>query len=182
MTYSLDLRQKVINYIESGGKIAKAAKVFGIGRASIYRWLERKNLEATKVKYRYRKLDSKELEKYIKANPEVKLKLIAEKFEVSTTAIWTALKKMKITRKKKELRNQERSRKERIKYYRAIRELIKISGSNSLVYIDESGLIEVSTCIYAWSKRGKKIYGDQQGKGGKRENLVGPELKKKCMT
>ena len=101
MTYSLDLRQKVINYIESGGKIAKAAKVFGIGRASIYRWLERKNLEATKVKYRYRKLDSKELEKYIKANPEVKLKLIAEKFEVSTTAIWTALKKMKITRKKK---------------------------------------------------------------------------------
>lgn len=32
------------------------------------------------------------------------------------------------------------------------------------------------------SKRGKKIYGDKQGKGGKRENLVAPELKKKCMT
>lgn len=90
------------------------------GRASIYRWLDRKKLEATKVKYRYRKLDSKELEKYIKENPEVKLKLIAEKFEVSTTAIWTALKKMKITRKKKELRYQERNREERIKYYRTM--------------------------------------------------------------
>ncbi len=41
------------------------------------------------------------LEKDIKENPEVKLKLIAEKFGVSTTAIWGALKKIKITRKKK---------------------------------------------------------------------------------
>ncbi len=100
MTYSLDFRQKVIDYIESGGKITTATKVFGIGRASIYRWLERKELEATKVKHRHRKLDWKELEKYIQQNPDVKLKLIAEKFGVSTTAIWAALKKMKITRKK----------------------------------------------------------------------------------
>ncbi len=62
MSYSLDLRQKVIDYVESGGKIAKAAKLFGIGRASIYRWLDREYLEATKVKNRQRKLDRKELE------------------------------------------------------------------------------------------------------------------------
>ena len=92
INYSVDLRQKVINYIESGGKITKAAKVFGIGRASIY---GRKKLEATKVKHRHRKLNCKELEKYIKESPEVKLKLIAEKFGVSTTAIWAALKKIK---------------------------------------------------------------------------------------
>ncbi len=74
MTYSLDLRQKVIDYIESGGKITKATKVFGIGRASIYRWLERKELEATKVKHRHRKLDWKELEKYIKLASRRKIK------------------------------------------------------------------------------------------------------------
>ncbi|NES80703.1 MAG: helix-turn-helix domain-containing protein, partial [Moorea sp. SIO2B7] len=90
MSYSLELRQKVIDYIESGGKITKAAKVFGIGRASIYRWLERKELEATKVKYRQRKIDREELEKDIKENPEAKLKQRAEKFGVSTTAIWAA--------------------------------------------------------------------------------------------
>ncbi len=101
MSYSLDLRQKVIDYAESGGKIAKAAKLFGIGRASIYRWLDREYLEATKVKNRQRKLDRKELEKDIKENPEVKLKLITEKFGISTTAIWGALKKIKITRKKR---------------------------------------------------------------------------------
>jgi transposase len=52
MAYSLDLRQKVIDYIENGGRVTKAPQVFGIRRASIYRWLERKELVATKVKYR----------------------------------------------------------------------------------------------------------------------------------
>ncbi|NES86241.1 MAG: hypothetical protein F6K10_35455 [Moorea sp. SIO2B7] len=42
-----------------------------------------------------------ELEKDIKENPEAKLKPRAEKFRVSTTAIWTALKKRNITRKKR---------------------------------------------------------------------------------
>jgi len=50
----------------------------------------------------------------------------AEKFGVRPSAICYALKKMKVTRKKKELRYRERNREERIKYYRVLRELIKI--------------------------------------------------------
>ena len=41
MPYSLDFRQKVINFVENGGMITKAAHTFGIGIASIYRWLSR---------------------------------------------------------------------------------------------------------------------------------------------
>ncbi|ABG50716.1 putative transposase gene of IS630 family insertion sequence ISY508c [Trichodesmium erythraeum IMS101] len=48
MSYSLDFRQKVINFAENGGKITKAAHTFGIGRASIYRWLFRPNIELTR--------------------------------------------------------------------------------------------------------------------------------------
>ena len=70
MPYSLDFRQKVINFIENGGTITKAAHTFGIGRASIYRWLSRPTLSATKVKSRQRKLDWKELEKDVKQNLE----------------------------------------------------------------------------------------------------------------
>ena len=70
MPYSLDFRQKVINFIENGGKITKAAHTFGIGRASIYRWLSRPTLSATKVKSRQIKLYGKELEKDVKQNPE----------------------------------------------------------------------------------------------------------------
>ena len=61
MPYSLDLRQKVINFVENGGKITKAAHTFGIGRTSIYRWLSHLKLSANKVKSRRRKLDWKEL-------------------------------------------------------------------------------------------------------------------------
>ena len=52
MPYSLELRQKVINLVENGGTISEAAHTFGIGRASIYRWLSRPKLSATKVKSR----------------------------------------------------------------------------------------------------------------------------------
>ena len=70
MPYSLYFRQKVINFIENGEKITKAAHTFGIGRASIYRWLSRPRLSATKVKSRQIKLDWQELEKDVKLNPE----------------------------------------------------------------------------------------------------------------
>ena len=70
MPYSLDFRQKVINFIENGGTITKAEHTFGIGRASIYRWLSRPKSSATKVKSSQIKLDKKELEKDVKQNPE----------------------------------------------------------------------------------------------------------------
>ena len=56
------------------GRSPRQQKYLLGGRASIYRWLERKKLEATKVKHRHRKLDWKELEKYIKENPPNKIK------------------------------------------------------------------------------------------------------------
>ncbi|MDE5086444.1 MAG: IS630 transposase-related protein, partial [Trichodesmium sp. St16_bin2-tuft] len=49
MPYSLDFRQKVVNFVENGGTMTKAAHTFGIGRASIYRCLSRPKLLATKV-------------------------------------------------------------------------------------------------------------------------------------
>ncbi len=70
MPYSLDFRQKVINFVENGGTIIKAAHIFGIGIASIYRCLSRPKLSATKVKSPQRKLDGKELEKDVKQNPD----------------------------------------------------------------------------------------------------------------
>jgi transposase len=64
------LQKKVINFVENGGTLTKAAHTFGIGRASIYRWLSHPKLSATKVKSRQRKLNWKELEKDVKQNPE----------------------------------------------------------------------------------------------------------------
>ena len=56
--------------------------------------------------------------------------------------------------------------------------MIKNFGSKSLVFIDESGFEYNQDCIYAWSKKGKKVYGEQERKRGKRENLVADRIKK----
>ena len=32
--------------------------------------------------------------------------------------------------------------------------------------MDESGFEDNQDCIYAWSKKGKKVYGEQEGKRG----------------
>ena len=55
---------------------------------------------------------------------------------------------------------------------------IKKFGSKSIVFIDESGFEDNQDCIYAWSKKGKKVYGEQEGKRGKRKNLVARRRKK----
>ncbi len=60
----------------------------------------------------------------------------AKKLGVNQPAIFYALKRMKITRKKKQLRYREINREERIQYYQKLRNLIKKFGSKSLVFID----------------------------------------------
>lgn len=80
--------------------------------------------------------------------------------------------------KKKQLRYRERNREERIEYYQKLREVIKKQGSESLVYIDESGFEQFPTNVYAWSQQGKKVYGERTGKRGTRENLVAGRRKK----
>jgi putative transposase len=101
MPYSLDLRQRVIAFIETGEGISKAARTYRVSRATIYRWLGRKELKPTKVTRRKRKLDWEAVRKDVEQNPALKLSDRAKKFGVRTNAVWYAIEKMKITRKKR---------------------------------------------------------------------------------
>lgn len=59
-----------------------------------------------------------------------------------------------------------------------MRTLLKIYGSKNIVFVDESGFEEIQDCVYGWSKQGKKVYGEKQGRRGKRESLVAGKRKK----
>ena len=109
MSYSLDLRTRVIDYIENGGSILSAARIYKVGRSTIYRWLARVELQPTKVTRRQRKLDWQALEQDVKENPDLRLCDRAVKFGVNISSISYALHQMKITQKK-ELRYRERNR------------------------------------------------------------------------
>lgn len=100
MAHSLDLRHRVIAFIEKGGSITKASTLFQVSRATIYRWLNRHSLEPTKVSRKPRKLDWQALAQDVQENPEARLIDRARTFGVGITTIYYALKRMKITRKK----------------------------------------------------------------------------------
>ncbi|MEG4417278.1 transposase [Microcoleus sp. LAD1_D5] len=103
----------------------------------------------------------------------------ARNFRRQTECHLLCLKKIENYQKKKQFRYQEINRESRIKYYRYLRELIKVYGSKSIVFIDESGFEEFEGCVCAWAQRGKKVYGERPGKRGKRENLVAARRKGK---
>ncbi|MBE9174594.1 helix-turn-helix domain-containing protein [Synechocystis salina LEGE 06155] len=100
MSYSLDLRLKVIQFIEEGGGVTKAAKTFKVSKATIYRWLGREDLAPTKVESRRRKINIKELEEDVEKNPYTPLIDRAKKFGVTPASLCYRFKKMKITRRK----------------------------------------------------------------------------------
>jgi hypothetical protein len=60
-----------------------------------------------------------------------------------------------------------------------LKELILIYGVASLVFIDEAGFEKFAPSVYGWSKRGERVYGEKQGKRGKKENLVAGRRKNK---
>lgn len=103
--YSEDLREKVIKYVEKEKDKHKASEVFGIGIATVYKWIrERKtrgHSRPMKRKYAYKKVDDDALIKYVQEHPDHFLSEIGEYFSVTPQTIFYALKRLKITRKKK---------------------------------------------------------------------------------
>jgi len=101
MGYSLDLRERVVGYVQEGGSPTTAAQIFKVSRATVYRWLNREDLRPTKVKTRKRKIDLAALQQDVDQYPEARLKERAQRFGVQPSAIYYALRKLQITRKKR---------------------------------------------------------------------------------
>lgn len=103
--YSTDLREKVLEYLKRNDDKKKASHLFGVDRSTIYRWIKRKNeqgtLEPVCREYTYRKIDYEQLKKYVQEHPDAFLFEIAENFSVTLQAVFYALKKLKITLKKR---------------------------------------------------------------------------------
>jgi len=107
MAYNKDLRSRVIDFIKEGHTQEETSKVFKVGTTTIKRWLsllsETGSLENKPLNRTASKFDSEKLNAYIKENPDVILKDIAEHFGGSVTGAYYALKREKITYKKRNL-------------------------------------------------------------------------------
>jgi transposase len=99
MTYSLDMRQQVLKIrSEEGLSMAKVAKRFGVGVASVMRWS--KNIEAIKKRNRSTKTDMEALKRDVEQYPDAYQHERATRLCVSEYCVWYALKRLGVTYKK----------------------------------------------------------------------------------
>ena len=101
MAYSLDLRERVVRFINKGGSKIEAHRHFGISLWCIRNWCGRSTLEATySHQGRPRKVYLEALRQDIQRHPDKLLRERAKHFNVHTNSIWHACRVMKITHKK----------------------------------------------------------------------------------
>ena len=104
MSYSEDFRQQVLSHIDAGATIEDVSKLFSVGTSSIKRWKRNRKETGTvmgpgRPKGPY-KIDNDKLKDYLEKHSDAFLDEIAAHFSVSTPAIFVALKRLNITRKK----------------------------------------------------------------------------------
>ena len=103
--YSLDLRERVIDYIKSGNDQQTTSKIFKVSKSSVSRWWIRYEKEGT-IRPRVRlgskgKIAPEKLEIYVQATEDKTLAEIAKLFGVSICSVYKRLKKLGFSDKKK---------------------------------------------------------------------------------
>jgi transposase len=101
--YSIDLRERVVKFINKGGSKVEAARRFGLGRRTVYRYLAaaQTGTLAPKTSWgHWRKLDPQKLQVHVKKHPDATLKELQTVFGVSHHAVWVRLRQLGFTLKK----------------------------------------------------------------------------------
>lgn len=101
--YALDLRERVVKFIQGGGSKTEAGRRFDLARSSVYRYLaaaEEGTLPPKTSWGTWRKLDPEQLRSHVKQHPAATLKELQQVFGVSHQAVWVRLGQLGFTLKK----------------------------------------------------------------------------------
>ena len=104
-SYGVDLRERVVSYVESGGSGISASRLFSVGERTVRRWLSLKKESGSLVPRPHGggyppKIVISKLKEYINSHPDKTLEDIGKEFSVSHVAIWKALRKIGYVYKK----------------------------------------------------------------------------------
>ena len=83
--YALDLRERVVNFIQSGGSKAEAARRFDLACSTVYRYLDaaKTGTFAPKTSWgHWRKLDPQKLQVQVTKHPDATLEILQKVFSV----------------------------------------------------------------------------------------------------
>jgi transposase len=104
MAYGIDFIRRAVAYRQEGHTFAQLREAFDISSATYYDWeikLNNGHFDITVKRERHRKIDKQALRQAVAENPDAFLKEYAEQFNCTATAVFYALEKLNITRKKR---------------------------------------------------------------------------------
>lgn len=106
MAKSIDFRKRVLEYhMCEGHSIRETAAVFKVGKTTVMSWkallAETGSLEKRPLNRTFKKIDPEKLKSYVAEHSDAALREIAEYFSCTIHAVDQALRKQRITYKKK---------------------------------------------------------------------------------
>ena len=99
MSYSIDLRERVLDYVRGGGSQLEASVMFQVSRKTIYNWIHRSDLSSRPRTEWQGKLDKLKLAAHVRDHPDALLRERAVHFGVRANTVWYALQRMNIRKK-----------------------------------------------------------------------------------
>ena len=107
MSYSKRYRERTIEYRQAGHTLEETHQTFKVSRSTIQKWekqlKETGDLEKKELHRSFRKIDPEKLKAYVAEHPDAYQSEMAEAFGCSESGIRDALRRYKITRKKRQL-------------------------------------------------------------------------------
>ena len=168
-------REAVVAFIEKGNTHKLAAEVFGITTRTVTNYVRRKkergHLKDAPLNRTFRKIDPERLKEFFDERPDALLREASAKFGASIVAVFYALKKLKITLKKKISFYRERDEEHRALWLSAINSLTP-RQREKVFYLDEMGVDYRLHSLFARSLRGTPVFEGVEGARIGRANVV----------
>ncbi|MDR2505408.1 MAG: transposase [Oscillospiraceae bacterium] len=105
MAYEVKYRERVIAFMDAGHTRKETKELFNVGYSTLTEWRKLKaetgSLQKRPLKRTFKKVDPVKLEVYVGEHQDAYLQEIADEFGCAEHSIRVALKKLKITRKKR---------------------------------------------------------------------------------
>src|SRR5215207_6102292 len=172
--YSLDLRELVVAAIENlEGSFREIARRFRVSLTFVTRLMQRRRQTGDLAPKphgggRSPALDGaaqRRLRRLLQKQPDLTLAEMRQRLGLSCSlvAIWRTLRRMKITRKKKDLHHDERDRPDVQEQRADFAEVVAELDPEHLVFVDESGATTVMTRTYGRAPAGERVPGAVPG-------------------
>ncbi len=105
MSYPVKYRERVIEYRREGHTLEETSRIFKAAISTIRKWekqvKETGDLTPKVPRRSFKKIDPVKFRAYVAEHPDAYQKEIAQAFDCSRAAVQKALKRLRITRKKK---------------------------------------------------------------------------------